>query len=114
MVEIIAALDEQGANTLLDTAIGAIPPQSKSGSGSLGPFVASYSVVATLTNGDVDLIPPDIIRLVDLRVDWDLDFSFGFDLSSILPDFCLPQICIDIPCVGEVCTPRICIDWPTI
>jgi len=114
MAEIIAALDEQGANTLLDTTIGTIPPQSRSGSGSLGPFVASYSVVATLTNGDVDLIPPDIIRLVDLRVDWDLDLSFGFDLSSILPDFCLPQICIDIPCVGEVCTPRICIDWPTI
>jgi hypothetical protein len=114
MAEIIAALDEQGANTLLDTAIGSIPPQSKSGAGSLGPFVASYSVVATLTNGDVDLIPPDIIRLVDLRVDWDLDLSLGFDLSSILPDFCIPQICIDIPCVGEVCTPRICIDWPTL
>jgi len=114
MAEIIAALDEQGANTLLDTTIGVIPPQSSSGSGNLGPFVASYSVVATLTNGDVDLIPPDIIRLVDLRVDWDLDLSFGFDLSSILPDFCIPQICIDIPCVGEVCTPRICIDWPTI
>ncbi|HEX3231086.1 MAG TPA: hypothetical protein VHQ95_19060, partial [Pyrinomonadaceae bacterium] len=108
------AVDEQGANTLLDTVIGIIPPQSSSGSGNLGPFVASYSVVATLTNGDVDLIPPDIIRVVDLRVDWDLDLSFGFDLSSILPDFCIPQICIDIPCVGEVCTPRICIDWPTI
>ncbi|HVF90895.1 MAG TPA: hypothetical protein VNH22_12575 [Blastocatellia bacterium] len=114
MAEIIAALDEQGANTLLDTTIGLIPPQSSSGSENLGPFVAGYSVVATLTNGDVDLIPPDIIRLVDLRVDWDLDLSFGFDLSSILPDFCIPQICIDIPCVGEVCTPRICIDWPTI
>ena len=114
MAEITAALDEPGANTLLDTAIGTLPPQSKSGSGSLGPFVASYSVTATLTNGDVDLIPPDIIRIVDLRVDWDLDLSFGFDLSTILPDFCLPRICIDIPCVGEVCTPRICVDWPTI
>jgi len=114
MAEIIAALDEQGANTMLDTVIGAIPAQSKSGSGNLGPFVASYSVVATLTSGDVDLIPPDIIRLVDLRVNWDLDLSFGFDLSSILPDFCLPRVCIPIPCVGDVCTPRICIDWPTI
>jgi hypothetical protein len=114
MAEIIAAVDEQGANNLLDIAIGAIPTQSNSGSGNLGPFVANYHVSATLTNGDVDLIPPDIIRLIDLRVDWDLDLSFGFDLSSILPDFCIPQICIDIPCVGEVCTPRICIDWPTI
>lgn len=114
MAEIIAAIDEQGANSLLDTAIGALPPVSDSGSGSLGPFVASYSVSATLTNGDVDLIPPDIIRLVDLRVDWHLVLHFGIDLSTILPDFCLPQVCADIPCVGRVCTPRICIDWPTI
>jgi hypothetical protein len=114
MAEITAALDEPGANKLLDTAVGAIPAQSRSGSGSLGPFIASYGVTATLTNGDVDLIPPDIIRIVDLRVNWDLDLSFGIDLSTILPDFCLPQVCLDIPCVGTVCTPTICIDWPTI
>jgi hypothetical protein len=114
MAEIVAALDEQGANKLLDTAIGTIGPQSRSGSGNLGPFVASYNVTATLTNGDVDLIPPDVIRIVDLRVDWNLDLSFGIDLSTILPEFCLPQVCVDIPCVGRVCTPRICIDWPTI
>src|SRR5262249_51041484 len=94
MALIIAALDEQGPNTLLDTTIGAIPPQSKSGSGNLGPFVASYNVAASLINGDVDLIPPNIIRLVDVRVDWDLDISFGFDLNSILPDFCLPDFCL--------------------
>lgn len=114
MAEITAALDETGANKLLDTAIGILPPQSTSGSGNLGPFVASYNVTASLTNGDVDLIPPDIVRLVDLRLDWNLSLSFGFDLSSILPDFCLPRVCINIPCVGRVCTPRICIDWPTI
>jgi hypothetical protein len=114
MAEITAALDEQGANKLLDTAVAAIGPQSKSGSGNLGPFLANYSITGTLTNGDVDLIPPDTIRIVDLRLDWDLDLSFGIDLSSILPDFCLPQVCIDIPCVGTVCTPKICIDWPTI
>jgi hypothetical protein len=114
MAEITAALDEPGANKLLDTAIAAIGTQTKSGSGSLGPFIASYSVSGTLTNGDVDLIPPDIIRIVDLRLDWDIDFSFGIDLGSFLPEFCLPQVCINIPCVGRVCTPRICIDWPTI
>ena len=58
MAEIVAALDEQGANKLLDTVIGLIPPQTKSGSGNLGPFVANYSVTASLTNGDVDLITP--------------------------------------------------------
>lgn len=114
MAEITAAVDETGANKLLDTAIGLIPAQTKSGSGSLGPFIASYSVTATLTNGDVDLIPPDLIRLIDLQLNWNLDLSFGLDLSTILPDFCLPQVCVDIPCVGTVCTPKICIDWPTI
>ena len=114
MPEIIAAVDEAGANTLIDTAIGLIPPQNASGSGNLGPFVASYAVSATLVNGDVDLRTPDIIRLVDLQVNWSINLSFGIDLSTILPDFCLPQVCVNIPCVGRVCTPRICIDWPTI
>lgn len=114
MAEITAALDEQGANDLLDTVIATIGPQSDSGSGTLGPFVATYNVTATLTNGDVDLIPPNVIRIVNLRLDWDLDLSFGIDLSVVLPDFCLPQVCIDIPCVGEVCTPKICVDWPTV
>jgi hypothetical protein len=114
MPEITAALDEQGANKLLDLAIAAIGTQTKSGTGNLGPFVASYTIAGTLTNGDVDLIPPSTIRIVDLRLDWHLDLNFSFDLSTILPDFCLPRVCIDIPCVGEVCTPKICIDWPTI
>jgi hypothetical protein len=114
MAEIVAALDEQGANSLLQTAIATIGPQSKSGSGNLGPFIANYTIQATLTSGTVDLIPPGTIRIVDLRLDWNLDLSFGIDLSAILPDFCLPQVCIDIPCVGTVCTPKICIDWPSI
>lgn len=114
MAEIIAAVDETAANTLIDTAIALIPAQSASGSGNLGPFIASYSVSATLVNGDIDLIPPDIVRVVDLRVNWSINLSFGLDLSAILPDFCLPQVCVDIPCVGRVCTPTICINWPTI
>lgn len=114
MAEIIAAVDETAVNSLIDTAIALIPPQSANGSGNLGPFVASYAVSATLVNGDIDLIAPDIIRVTDLRVNWSANLTFGIDLSTILPDFCLPQVCINIPCVGRVCTPRICIDWPTI
>jgi hypothetical protein len=114
MAEITAALDEQGANALLDLAIATLGTQSRGGSGNLGPFLASYSVQGTVTNGDVDLIPPDTIEVVDLRLDWDLDLQFGVDLSTILPDFCLPQVCVDVPCVGQVCTPTICVDWPTI
>ena len=114
MAEITAALDEAGANKLLDLAIGSIPTQSKSGGGSLGPFTVSYFVKANLTNGNVDLIPPDTIRIADLRLDWHIDFTLLIDLGAILPEFCLPRVCIHIPCVGRVCTPRICIDWPTI
>ena len=114
MAEITAAIDEQGADQLLDTAIGLIPVQSASGNGSLGPFVASYSASATLAAGDVDLIAPGTIRIEDFELHWNLSFSFGIDLSSFLPDFCLPRVCVDIPCVGEVCTPKICIDWPTV
>lgn len=114
MAEIIAAVDEAAANSLIDLAIGAIPSQSTSGSSSLGPFNVSYGASATLVNGDVDLRAPDIIGLRNVRVNFLLSFSIGFDLSTILPDFCLPQVCVNIPCVGRVCTPRICVDWPTI
>jgi hypothetical protein len=71
-------------------------------------------VSATFASGDVDLIAPGTIRITDFELHWSIGFSFGVDLSTFLPDFCLPQVCVDIPCVGKVCTPKICIDWPTI
>ncbi len=114
MAEITAAVDEKGADLLIDGAVAGIGAQSKSGSGNLGPFVASYQVTATLTSGNADLIPPATIRIAGVRLDWHLAMSFGVDLSSFLPDFCIPQACVDVPCVGRVCTPRICVDWPTI
>jgi hypothetical protein len=114
MAEITAALDEAGANKLLDIAIASLPTLTNGGSGSLGPFTVSYFVKANLTNGNVDLIPPDTIRIADLRLDWHIDFNLVIDLGAILPEFCLPQVCIHIPCVGRVCTPKICIDWPKI
>ena len=114
MSEMIAAVDEGGANDLLDSAI--TPSAIVERIGQPRPVRrASYgNATATLVNGDIDLRAPDIIRVEDLRLNWTLNLSFGIDLSAILPDFCLPQVCVDIPCVGRVCTPRICIDWPTI
>jgi hypothetical protein len=114
MSEIIAAIDENGANTLLADAVQTIGTLSKSGSGSLGPFSASYTVSGSFVSGAVDLIPPDTIRIDHLRFNWHIDLSFSIDLNDFLPHFCLPQVCVDIPCVGTVCTPTICIDWPTI
>lgn len=114
MPEIIVAIDETAADQVFDTAIGLIPVQNTSGSGALGPFFANYTAAVSFTPGDVDLIAPGTIRIADFRANWSLNFSFGIDLSDFLPDFCLPQVCIDIPCVGRVCTPEICVDWPTI
>jgi hypothetical protein len=113
-MDITAAIDEPAADDLFDTAIGLVTIPPANGSGTLGPFVASYGATALLSPGDVDLIAPGTIRIDDLRLDWNLSFSFGIDLSTFLPDFCLPRVCVDIPCVGRVCTPRVCVDWPTV
>ncbi|NCT85113.1 MAG: hypothetical protein GXC94_18345 [Comamonadaceae bacterium] len=114
MAEITAAVDEGGANTLFNTALSLLPLPPQSGSGSLGPFVASYSASASFVHGSVDLIAPGTVRVANLRLNWHVSLSFGIDLNSFLPSFCLPQVCVDIPCVGRVCTPRVCISWPTI
>ena len=114
MPDVIAAIDEGGANDLIQDAQAALGTLSSSGSGTLGPFTANWSATASFSEGTVDLIAPNVIRLADVRMDYTVSFSFSFDLSSIIPDFCLPRICIDIPFIGRVCTPRICIDWPTI
>ena len=114
MSEIIAAIDEAGANDLLADAVQAIGVLSKSGNGSLGPFDATYTVQGSFTSGAVDLIAPGTIRIDHLHFAWHVDLDFSVDLNDILPHFCLSQACVHIPCVGTVCTPRICIDWPTI
>jgi hypothetical protein len=114
MSQITAALDEAGANTLFNTAMGsvAIPPQS--GSSSLGPFTANYTASVAFVHGSIDLIVPSTIRVDQLRVNWNVTLGFSINLNDFLPNFCLPRVCVDIPCVGRVCTPRVCISWPTI
>ncbi|MEM7322679.1 MAG: hypothetical protein AAF531_06315 [Actinomycetota bacterium] len=113
-MDITAAIDESAADSLLDSLVSSIPVQTASGSGSLGPFTASYNASASFTNGDVDLIAPSTVRIQNFRVDWSVGLSFTLDLSSIIPDFCLPQVCVNIPCVGRVCTPAPCINWPSV
>jgi hypothetical protein len=114
MTDIIAAADEGAATKLVQTAQGLLGTLSETGSGTLGPFTASWGASASFSGGAVDLRSPDIIRIVDCDLNYNLNFSFSFDLSSIIPDFCLPRICVNIPFIGRVCTPRVCIDWPTI
>jgi len=111
--DIIAAVDEVAATTLIHDAEATLVIPTQSGSGSLGPFTASWSAGASVQQGVIDLIPPNVVRVADCELHYSLGFSFSFDLSSIIPDFCLPRVCIPTP-FGDLCTPKICIDWPTI
>ena len=114
MPDIIVAADETAASNLVHAAETTLGTVTQSGSGSLGPFNTSYSASASFSGGMIDLIAPNVIRVTNCQLNYALGFSLSFDLSSILPDFCLPQICVRLPWIGRVCTPRICIDWPTI
>jgi hypothetical protein len=112
--DITIAIDETAANVVVPREVSSlvIPPQS--GSGSLGPFGATWNASAALSGGMVDLIPPppDVIRLTDLRLDYSVGLSLSVDLSFL--NFCLPQICVTIPFIGKVCTPKVCVSFPTI
>jgi hypothetical protein len=114
MSDITLAADQTAVTRLLHDAETLLGVQSASNSGSFGPFVASYSVSASLSGGTVTLTPPKTISLANISLNYSLNLSFGIDLNSFLPNFCIPQVCVDIPCVGKVCTPQICISWPTI
>ena len=114
MPDIIAAADETAATNLIHAAETTLGTLSKSGSGSLGPFNTSWNASASFSGGLIDLIAPNVVRITNCQFNYALGFSFSFDLSNILPDFCLPQICIPIPFDGKLCTPKICINWPTI
>lgn len=113
MSDVIAAIDEGGATDLVQDAEAALGTLSDSGSGSLGPFNANWNASTTFSGGSVDLIAPNTIRLANVRMDYTVNFSLSFDLSDIIPDFCLPRVCIPTP-FGSICTPRICINWPSI
>ena len=114
MSEIVAAIDEGAAQQLFDTEVASLGTQSTSGSSSLGPFGVSYAVSGTLSNGMIDLIAPATVEIKDLRLDWHIDLDFQLDIGDFIPDIHIPQICVHIPCVGDVCTPKIDIVWPTV
>lgn len=113
MSDILVAADETAATELMHDAETALGQLSRSGSGSLGPFNTNWGASAFFANGAVDLIPPDVIRLANCELHYKLNFALSFDLSSILPDFCLPQICITL-FKKKICTPQVCVNWPTI
>lgn len=109
MHDIIAAADQTAATTLLHGAENALGTISRSGSGSFGPFGASYTVSVTFSGGNIKLSPPNVIEIADCNLHYSVGLTFSLDLNSFLPHFCLPQVC-----VFGICTPKICISWPTI
>jgi hypothetical protein len=113
VTDIIAAIDETAANVVVPRAISslALPPQS--GSGSVGPFGASWTASGMLSGGMVDLIPPptDVIRITGVRLDYTLGLTLSVDLSFL--NFCLPQVCVPTP-FGKLCTPRVCVTFPKL
>jgi len=113
MPDVLAAIDETAGSDILMAAEAMLGTLSNSGSTSFGPFTVSHSESATLSGGSVMFSPPATVSVNNCRLDYSLSFTFGFDLNSILPHGCLPQICIPTPW-GDICTPKICISWPTI
>jgi hypothetical protein len=114
MPDITLAADETAATRLVHDGETLFGNPSKSGSGSFGPFFANYSVSASISGGTVSLHAPNIVELDNIHLNYSLSLDFGIDLNNFLPHFCLPQVCVDIPCVGTICTPKICLSWPTI
>ena len=114
MDDILIAADEGATNSLVTAALATFGSMSDSGTGSLGPFDANWSASASLGGGSVDLRTPDVVRMQNMALNFTVGIGLSIDLSDILPDFCLPRICVTIPFIGRVCTPRLCIDWPTI
>jgi hypothetical protein len=113
MSDITLAADQTAVTRLLhdaETLLGTLSAGPVSGN--LGPFTASAGASASLSGGTVTLTPPNTIGLADVSLNYSISLSFGIDLSFL--NFCLPQVCVDIPCVGTICTPTICITFPTI
>jgi hypothetical protein len=114
MADFTVAADEYAVNKMMNVAEAMLGMITKSGSGSLGPFTAGYSASAAFSGGTISLVPPNGIHIDNCQLDYSITLSFSFDLSDILPNFCLPQICVPIPFDGELCSPSVCVDWPSV
>ena len=76
MPDIIAAADETAASNLVLAAETTLGTLTKSGSGSLGPFTASWNASASFSGGTIDLIVPNVVRIANTQ----LSYSLGSQL----------------------------------
>jgi hypothetical protein len=109
--DLIAAVDETGATTLLHAAEAALGTLSRSGGGSLGPLGADWSASLSVSGGTVTLAAPDTVAISGLQLAYSLGLTLSVDLSFL--DFCLPRVCIPTPW-GDICTPKICFTFAPI
>ena len=114
MAEIIAAVDETGRERPVRRGPRRPGHPVRLGHGQPGPVHGELQRQRTLSSGPIDLIAPGTVAHPEPPGRLAVAASFGFDLSDVIPDFCLPRVCVTIPFIGRVCTPRICIDWPTV
>jgi hypothetical protein len=116
MAEMTAALDQTGATRLVAWAESQYPEVNANGTRPLGPLSVDYTVRATFEGGTVTLSPPRNLRLAGAVTRFQVRLSITLDVSRLIPDFCLPQVCVNIPLIGRVCVPptRVCIDWPSV
>ena len=114
------ALSEAGLTILLQRALDG--PQVANGSGSWGPFVASYNVNLNVSGGAVEIPDPTlpggpVVRLSEVVVQGTVGGSVGLDLGAVLPAICIPpfKVCVPVDFWGDtVCLPQACVNWPTI
>jgi hypothetical protein len=117
MADIEAAVDERGANIVMHNAEAALGTQYKSGFGSLGPFATNWSANAFFAGGRVDLIPPNVIRIDDCEMHFNLHLEVVIDLNSILPPVTISFPCFTIKIFKKkitICPPSIHIHFPVV
>jgi hypothetical protein len=112
VAEILAALDETGANKLLHDAISAFNPPPDSGTESLDVFQVDWTVSVSLSGGSIDLIPSDTIRIEDLHLDFSVDLTFHLNLNDI-GEICIPESISWAPW-GFIYTPEVCFTLPNV
>jgi hypothetical protein len=112
MPDILAAVDETAATTVLHAAEAALgTTQATPGSTSFGPVEVSWTASASFTGGTVTLAAPDTVEIDNLQINYSVSLGVGVDLSFL--DFCLPQVCLSTP-FGTFCTPKICFTFSPI
>jgi hypothetical protein len=112
MTDLVAAVDEVTATRMIHAAESALGTLSQSDPNArLGPFPAPWSANASVSNGRVELIAPNVIRIADCELNYELKATLTVDLNDLLGRLCLPQACATIPFIGRVCTPEVCLDF---